>query len=50
MSLYAVWITHLAGWAAETPVEHEEEAVSSQDAADHTEASAEDVGLGGAGL
>lgn len=25
MSLYAIWITHLAGWAAETPVEQEEE-------------------------
>jgi hypothetical protein len=25
MSLYAIWITHLAGWAAETPVEPEEE-------------------------
>jgi hypothetical protein len=25
MSLYAIWITHLAGWAAETPVESEEE-------------------------
>jgi hypothetical protein len=24
MSLYAIWITHLAGWAAETPVEREE--------------------------
>lgn len=24
MSLYAIWITHLAGWAAETPVEEEE--------------------------
>jgi hypothetical protein len=23
MSLYAIWITHLAGWAAETPVEAE---------------------------
>lgn len=23
MSLYAIWITHLAGWAAETPVESE---------------------------
>jgi len=23
MSLYAIWITHLAGWAAETPVERE---------------------------
>lgn len=25
MSLYAIWITHLAGWAAETPVENEGE-------------------------
>ena len=25
MSLYAIWITHLAGWAAETPVEPEPE-------------------------
>lgn len=25
MSLYAIWVTHLAGWAAETPVEHEAE-------------------------
>ena len=24
MSLYAIWITHLAGWAAETPVETED--------------------------
>ena len=24
MSLYAIWITHLAGWAAETPVEEED--------------------------
>ena len=24
MSLYAIWITHATGWAAETPVEHEE--------------------------
>jgi hypothetical protein len=23
MSLYAIWVTHLAGWAAETPVEGE---------------------------
>ena len=23
MSLYAIWISHLAGWAAETPVEDE---------------------------
>ena len=26
MSLYAIWITHLAGWAAETPVEPEVDA------------------------
>ena len=26
MSLYAIWVTHLAGWAAETPVEAEAEA------------------------
>ncbi len=26
MSLYAIWITHLAGWAAETPVENEQDA------------------------
>ena len=25
MSLYAIWITHLAGWAAETPVEREDQ-------------------------
>ena len=25
MSLYAIWVTHLAGWAAETPVEAEDE-------------------------
>jgi len=25
MSLYAIWITHLAGWAAETPVEREDD-------------------------
>lgn len=24
MSLYAIWVTHLAGWAAETPVEPED--------------------------
>ena len=24
MSLYAIWVTHLAGWAAETPVETED--------------------------
>lgn len=23
MSLYAIWVTHLAGWSAETPVEEE---------------------------
>ena len=25
MSLYAIWVTHLAGWAAETPVESQAE-------------------------
>ena len=25
MSLYAIWVTHLAGWSAETPVEDEDE-------------------------
>ena len=25
MSLYAIWVTHIAGWAAETPVEAEDE-------------------------
>jgi hypothetical protein len=29
MSLYAIWITHLAGWAAETPVEPEDETLGS---------------------
>jgi hypothetical protein len=28
MSLYAIWITHLAGWAAETPVEAEDESAA----------------------
>ena len=28
MSLYAIWITHLAGWAAETPVESERDAAA----------------------
>ena len=23
MSIYAIWVTHLTGWAAETPVEEE---------------------------
>lgn len=23
MSIYAIWVTHIAGWAAETPVEEE---------------------------
>ena len=31
MSLYAIWITHLAGWAAETPVEHEDEVAEAVD-------------------
>jgi hypothetical protein len=30
MSLYAIWITHLAGWAAETPVEPEDAPVEEQ--------------------
>lgn len=25
MSIYAIWVTHIAGWAAETPVETEDE-------------------------
>ena len=25
MSLYAIWISHLTGWAAETPVEDEDD-------------------------
>ena len=33
MSLYAIWITHLAGWAAETPVEAEAEEAASQGSA-----------------
>jgi hypothetical protein len=32
MSLYAIWITHLAGWAAETPVEDEDPEESGPDA------------------
>ena len=28
MSLYAIWVTHLAGWSAETPAEVEEEAAT----------------------
>ena len=32
MSLYAIWVTHLAGWAAETPVEAEEELEQAGDA------------------
>lgn len=24
MSLYAIWVSHLTGWAAETPVEEED--------------------------
>ena len=39
MSLYAIWISHLAGWAAETPVEDENAASSdsSTDASTTTE-------------
>ena len=36
MSLYAIWVTHIAGWAAETPVETE--------TADAKEGAAEAVG------
>lgn len=25
MSLYAIWISHMTGWAAETPVESEDD-------------------------
>jgi hypothetical protein len=32
MSLYAIWVTHLAGWAAETPVEEETEPASRREA------------------
>lgn len=32
MSLYAIWITHLAGWAAETPVEEEDDGTEHGDA------------------
>ena len=42
MSLYAIWITHLAGWAAETPVEEEapvEEAASD----DHRAGTSRDI-------
>jgi hypothetical protein len=31
MSLYAIWITHLAGWAAETPVEAEDGSAAGDD-------------------
>ena len=43
MSLYAIWVTHLAGWAAETPVEPEgENAVgASVEPASHEVATAE---------
>ena len=30
MSLYAIWVTHLAGWAAETPVEAEGDAADAE--------------------
>lgn len=30
MSLYAIWISHLAGWAAETPVEGEDQSSESE--------------------
>lgn len=25
MSIYAIWVTHITGWSAETPVEHEDD-------------------------
>ena len=31
MSLYAIWVTHIAGWAAETPVEREDDAPAGSD-------------------
>ena len=31
MSLYAIWVTHIAGWAAETPVEPESEAAAASE-------------------
>ena len=33
MSLYAIWVTHLAGWAAETPVEAETDEAAGEDEA-----------------
>jgi hypothetical protein len=41
MSLYAIWITHIAGWAAETPVEAEAEPAGGAEAASGQEAVAE---------
>ena len=35
MSLYAIWITHLAGWAAETPVEAEADEQEEAEASGH---------------
>ena len=51
MSLYAIWVSHIAGWAAETPVEAEErhgamEAVSDEPAVDATRSSFADLELG----
>ena len=41
MSLYAIWITHIAGWAAETPVEAEDEPAGDAEAASGQEAVAQ---------
>jgi hypothetical protein len=46
MSLYAIWITHLAGWAAETPVEPEElPPAATQSALGHPEVADEEPHL-----
>ena len=37
MSLYAIWITHLAGWAAETPVEDENQHETGRESASQPE-------------
>ena len=43
MSLYAIWVTHIAGWAAETPVEAE--TTDAQQGAAETEGTAEAEGV-----
>jgi hypothetical protein len=34
MSIYAIWVSHATGWAAETPVEEEDLLVPPGDTAD----------------